>query len=39
VTAAEKLLQRINAPKNTDFAKHIVVEPELIVRGTTGRVV
>jgi LacI family transcriptional regulator len=37
-TAAEKLVQRINAPKNADFAKHIVVEPELIVRGTTGRV-
>jgi DNA-binding LacI/PurR family transcriptional regulator len=36
MTAAATLVQRISAPKNADFAKSIVVEPELIVRGSTA---
>jgi len=36
MTAAETLLARINAPKNADYPKNIVVEPELIVRGSTA---
>ena len=37
MTAAETLVQRINAPKNAEYPKSIVVEPELIVRGSTAR--
>jgi DNA-binding LacI/PurR family transcriptional regulator len=36
MTAAETLVRRINAPKNSEYPKNIVVEPELIVRGTTA---
>lgn len=35
VIAAETLLQRINNPKN-GFIKEIVVQPELVVRGSTA---
>lgn len=35
MTAAAMLVQRINSPKNADYPKNIVVEPELMVRGTT----
>ena len=35
MTAAETLVRRIAAPKNSDYPKSIVVEPELIVRGST----
>jgi LacI family transcriptional regulator len=38
VTAAETLLQRINAPAKTPYLKEIVIQPELIVRGSTARV-
>ena len=38
VLAAETLLQRINAPSKQPYPKEIVVEPELIVRGSTGPV-
>jgi DNA-binding LacI/PurR family transcriptional regulator len=31
-------LQRINAPSKQPYPKEIVVEPELIVRGSTGPV-
>lgn len=34
--AAESLLRRINAPATAAYPKEIVVEPELIVRGTTA---
>jgi len=34
--AAETVLQRINAPAKVPYPKKIVVEPELIVRGSTG---
>jgi len=37
VIAAETLLKRINAPARTAYAKAITVEPELIVRESTGR--
>lgn len=36
MTAAETLVQRINAPRNSDYPKNIIVEPELMVRGTTA---
>jgi DNA-binding LacI/PurR family transcriptional regulator len=36
VLAAETVLQRINAPAKQTYAKEIIVEPELIVRGSTG---
>jgi LacI family transcriptional regulator len=36
MTAAATLVQRISAPKKADFPKSIVVEPELIVRGSTA---
>lgn len=36
--AAETLLRRIIAPATAPYPKEIVVEPELIVRGTTARV-
>jgi LacI family transcriptional regulator len=36
MTAAATLVQRIGAPKNADFPKNIVAEPELIVRGSTA---
>lgn len=35
--AAETLLQRITAPAKTSYAKEIIVEPELVVRGSTSR--
>jgi DNA-binding LacI/PurR family transcriptional regulator len=35
VIAAETLLRRINAPRNGDYPREIMVEPELIVRGST----
>ncbi len=38
MTAAETLVQRINAAKNAEYPKNIVVEPELIVRGSTAAV-
>jgi len=38
MTAAETLLKRINGAKNAEYPKNIVVEPELIVRGSTGAV-
>jgi LacI family transcriptional regulator len=38
MTAAETLVRRINSPRNTDYPKSIVVEPELIVRGSTAAV-
>jgi DNA-binding LacI/PurR family transcriptional regulator len=38
MTAAETLLKRINAAKNAEYPKNIVVEPELIVRGSTAAV-
>lgn len=34
--AAETLLRRIAAPAHAPYPKEIVVQPELIVRGTTG---
>jgi LacI family transcriptional regulator len=37
MTAAETLVQRISSPKKADFPKNIVVEPELIVRGSTTK--
>ena len=36
MTAAETLVRRINAPKNAEYPKNIVAEPELIVRGSTA---
>jgi DNA-binding LacI/PurR family transcriptional regulator len=36
MTAAETLVRRIGAPKNSEYPKSIVVEPELIVRGSTA---
>jgi LacI family transcriptional regulator len=36
--AAETLLQRIVAPANAPYPKEIVVEPSLIVRGSTAKV-
>src|SRR6266478_2107207 len=36
MTAAETLVRRISAPKNSDYPRSIVVEPELIVRGSTA---
>ena len=36
MTAAETLVRRINAPKNAEYPKNIVVEPELVVRGSTA---
>ena len=36
--AAETLLERINAPQKADYPKEIVVEPELVVRGSTSRI-
>ena len=36
VLAAETLLQRINAPAKLPYPKEIIVEPEFIVRGSTG---
>jgi DNA-binding LacI/PurR family transcriptional regulator len=35
VIAAETILERINSPRERSYPKEIVVEPELIVRGTT----
>ena len=37
IIAAETLLRRINAPAKSPYPKSILVEPELIVRGTTAR--
>jgi LacI family transcriptional regulator len=36
MTAAETLVQRITAAKKTEYPKSIVMEPELIVRGSTA---
>ncbi len=36
VLAAETVLQRINAPLKLPYPKEIIVEPDLIVRGSTG---
>jgi len=36
MTAAETLVRRINAPKKADYPRSIVVEPELVVRGSTA---
>src|SRR5260221_955322 len=36
VLAAETVLQRINAPMQQPYPKEIIVEPDLIVRGSTG---
>jgi DNA-binding LacI/PurR family transcriptional regulator len=36
MSAAEMLVRRISSPKNSDYPKSIVVEPELIVRGSTA---
>jgi LacI family transcriptional regulator len=36
MTAAETLVRRISAPKNSEYPRSIVVEPELIVRGSTA---
>lgn len=33
--AAETLLERINAPQKSDYPKEIVVQPNLVVRGST----
>jgi LacI family transcriptional regulator len=38
MTAAETLVRRINSPKSAEYPKNIVVEPELIVRGSTAAV-
>ena len=38
VTAAETLLQRINAPAKAPYPKEIVIQPELIIRGSTAPV-
>ncbi|MGH7744695.1 MAG: LacI family DNA-binding transcriptional regulator, partial [Candidatus Dormibacteria bacterium] len=38
VMAAETLLQRINAPAKSPYPKEIVIQPELIVRGSTAPV-
>ena len=38
VVAAETLLRRISSPAKTGYPREIVVEPELIVRGTTAPV-
>ena len=38
VLAAETVLQRINAPLKVPYPKEIIVEPDLIVRGSTGPV-
>jgi DNA-binding LacI/PurR family transcriptional regulator len=35
VIAAETILERINSPRERSYPKEIVVDPELIVRGTT----
>jgi len=36
VLAAQTVLQRINAPLKVPYPKEIMVEPDLIVRGSTG---
>ncbi|MDQ6653169.1 MAG: substrate-binding domain-containing protein, partial [Acidobacteriota bacterium] len=36
VLAAETVLHRINAPVKQPYPKEIIVEPELIIRGSTG---
>jgi DNA-binding LacI/PurR family transcriptional regulator len=36
VLAAETLLRRINAPEKQPYPKEIIVEPDFIVRGSTG---
>jgi LacI family transcriptional regulator len=36
MTAAETLVRRISSPKNSEYPKSIVVEPDLIVRGSTA---
>jgi DNA-binding LacI/PurR family transcriptional regulator len=36
VLAAETLLQRINAPEKQPYPREIIVEPDFIIRGSTG---
>lgn len=36
MTAAATLVKRIGAPKNAEYPRNIVVEPELVVRGSTA---
>lgn len=36
VLAAETVLQRINAPTKMPYPKEIIVEPDFVVRGSTG---
>lgn len=36
MTAAETLVRRINSPKNAEYPRNIVAEPELIMRGSTA---
>jgi DNA-binding LacI/PurR family transcriptional regulator len=36
VLAAETVLQRINAPMKQPYPKEIIVEPDFVVRGSTG---
>jgi DNA-binding LacI/PurR family transcriptional regulator len=36
MTAAKTLVERISAAKNAEYPRNIVVEPELIVRGSTA---
>jgi DNA-binding LacI/PurR family transcriptional regulator len=38
VLAAETVLQRINAPVKQPYLKEIIVEPDFVVRGSTGPV-
>jgi LacI family transcriptional regulator len=35
MTAAETLVRRMSSPRNSDYPRNIIVEPELIVRGST----
>jgi len=37
MSAAETLLKRITAKHNDDYPRHIVMEPELVVRASTGK--
>jgi LacI family transcriptional regulator len=37
MSAAETLLKRITAKRNDDYPRHIVMEPELVVRASTGK--
>lgn len=39
VIAAETLLRRINAPAKSPYPKNITIEPELVIRASTAKVV